>query len=149
MVAAQPRQLQLFSEEVSAPVHSYEPRAQHGTFQDSLRAPIHRWFTYPAGFSFKAVENFLREQNIAPGMVVYDPFAGTGTTNIVASQWGIRSYGVEAHPFVYFVAATKLFWNYEFPQLYQEIDRLVMHVEHQITQNTQPYEDIIAIFPEL
>ncbi len=23
-----------------------------GTFQDNLRAPIHRWFKYPAGFSY-------------------------------------------------------------------------------------------------
>ncbi len=25
-----------------------------GTFKDSLKAPVHRWFTYPAGFSYKA-----------------------------------------------------------------------------------------------
>jgi hypothetical protein len=24
-----------------------------GTFHDSLRAPIHRWFKYPAGYSYK------------------------------------------------------------------------------------------------
>ncbi len=28
-------------------------REELGTFKDSLRAPIHRWFTYPAGFSYK------------------------------------------------------------------------------------------------
>ena len=25
--------------------------SEWGTFKDSLRAPVHRWFTYPAGFA--------------------------------------------------------------------------------------------------
>lgn len=27
--------------------------ARLGTFQDCLKAPVHRWFKYPAGFSYK------------------------------------------------------------------------------------------------
>src|SRR5713226_6718917 len=76
-------------------------RVNLGTFQDSLRAPVHRWFTYPAGFSFKAVEEAFRLHHVVPGMTVYDPFAGTATTNIVASQYGVHSFGIEAHPFVH------------------------------------------------
>ena len=67
--------------------------------EDSLRAPIHRWFTYPAGFSYKGVEEAFRLYEIRAGMTVYEPFAGTATTNIVAKQQGVHSFGVEAHPF--------------------------------------------------
>lgn len=82
-----------------------------GTFKDSLRAPIHNWFTYPAGFSYKAVESSLKKNSIVEGCVVYDPFMGSGTTNITAKKLAVSSYGVEAHPFVYRIARTKLNWD--------------------------------------
>ena len=51
-----------------------------GTFKDNKAAPIHRWFQYPAGFSFHAVERALDTFAIGPGRTVLDPFAGAGTT---------------------------------------------------------------------
>lgn len=124
-------------------------RADWGTFKDSLRAPIHRWFTYPAGFSYKAVEEAFRLCHIIPGMTVYDPFAGTGTTNVVAKQRGIHSFGVEAHPFIQFVAQTKLLWDFDLPSLLHAIDGLIADIQ-QVTET----RDILAIpvedlFPEL
>lgn len=82
-----------------------------GTFKDSLREPIHRWFTYPAGFSYKAVSHSIERFGITPNMVVYDPFMGSGTTNLTCKSLGISSYGVEAHPFVYKIAKTKMNWE--------------------------------------
>jgi DNA modification methylase len=82
-----------------------------GTFKDSLRAPIHNWFTYPAGFSYKAVESSIHSNGIKQGQVIYDPFMGSGTTNLVAKKLGINSYGVEAHPFVFRITRTKMNWE--------------------------------------
>lgn len=82
-----------------------------GTFKDSLRAPIHNWFTYPAGFSYKAVESSFRHNGIRQGQIVYDPFMGSGTTNLVAKKLAINSYGVEAHPFVFRITKTKMNWE--------------------------------------
>ena len=82
-----------------------------GTFRDSMRAPVHGWFAYPAGFSYKAVECGMDLHGIAPGMTVYDPFMGTGTTNLVAKSRGVNSFGAEAHPFVFGIAQAKLEWN--------------------------------------
>ena len=45
-----------------------------GTFKDSLREPVHRWFTYPAGFSYKAVSHSIERFGITPNMVVYLTF---------------------------------------------------------------------------
>lgn len=124
-------------------------RANLGTFQDSLRAPVHRWFTYPAGFSYKAVEEAFRSYGIAPGMTVYDPFAGTGTTAVVAKQMGINSFSIEAHPFVQFVARTKLFWEFDLTALVGEIDRLIADIRQKIESQDSALVDIENIFPEL
>src|SRR6266498_3797202 len=61
--------------------------SEWGTFRDSLRAPVHGWFTYPAGFSYKAVEHSIVESKLRKGKdIIYDPFMGSGTTNIVANN---------------------------------------------------------------
>lgn len=124
-------------------------RESLGTFKDSLRAPVHRWFTYPAGFSFKAVEAAFREYAITPGMTVYDPFGGTATTNIVASQNGIRSFGVEAHPFVHFVGHTKLFWDFLSSDLLRQIDALLNTIKSTLKKKDITAISVESIFPEL
>ena len=54
---------------------SMSGNSEWGTFRDSLKAPIHGWFTYPAGFSQKAVEHFIDVHNLKPGKnVLFDPF---------------------------------------------------------------------------
>jgi DNA modification methylase len=124
-------------------------REDLGTFKDSLRAPVHRWFTYPAGFSYKAVEEAFRMYDIKPGMIVYDPFGGTATTNIVASQQGIHSYGVEAHPFIHFVGRTKLFWNFAPAEMLRQIDALVESIKISLREGNIAAINVETIFPEL
>jgi len=93
--------------------------AKFGTFADSKSAPIHRWFQYPAGFSYRAVEHALDQYGIQSGQKVYDPFVGTGTTSVVCKSRGIESWGVEAHPFVAKIARTKVRWDYDYVDLNQ------------------------------
>lgn len=83
--------------------------SKYGSFRDSLKAPIHRWFTYPAGYSHKLVENEIGEFGLERNHWILDPFVGTGTTSVAAKVAGVNSIGVEAHPFVYWVAKTKLY----------------------------------------
>ena len=80
----------------------------YGTFRDSLKAPVHRWFTYPAGFSYKLVEAKMGELGIGPGRRIGDPFAGTGTVCLTAKMNGIDSIGTETHPFVQWIAEAKI-----------------------------------------
>lgn len=123
-------------------------RSDLGTFKASLRAPIHRWFTYPAGFSYKGVEEAFNLYEVRSGMTVYEPFAGTATTNIVAKQQGIHSFGIEAHPFVHFVAQTKLFWEFNTRLLHREIDSLAVTICKASTGDLKESE-LEAVFPEL
>ncbi len=82
-------------------------------------------------------------------MTVYDPFAGTGTTLVVAKQYGINSFGVEAHPFVQFVARTKLFWEFDMTMILRDIDTLTSRIQSAI--ETRDPDSIIVeeLFPEL
>ena len=44
-------------------------------------------------------------------MVLFDPFAGSGTTILTGQECGVDAYGTEAHEFVARVAAAKLLWG--------------------------------------
>ncbi len=124
-------------------------QANLGTFQDSLNAPIHSWFTYPAGFSYKAVERALDFYELRPGQIILDPFMGSGTTNVVASLRGVDSVGIEAHPFVYFVAQTKLYWDFHLPALRSDIDELIRSIQHSVRSDTVSPEQLEQLYPEL
>ncbi|MDD9806753.1 MAG: DNA methyltransferase [Gammaproteobacteria bacterium] len=111
-----------------------------GTFKDSLRAPVHRWFTYPAGFSYKAVHCSLEKHQIRRGMLVYDPFAGTGTTNLAAKCLGIDSCGVEAHPLISQIARTKLNWKVNENDIAHEVEQISRAIdkEKSVAVNAMP-----------
>ena len=102
----------------SAPiVPSPDILSKFGSFRDCLRSPIHRWFAYPAGYSHRLVEYVMQEYELNSKHWVLDPFVGTGTTSLAAQHKGVNSIGIEAHPFVYWVAKTKLYRDYNYQLL--------------------------------
>ena len=104
--------------------------ADYGSFKDSLRAPVHRWFTYPAGFSYRFVEVQLQQFGIGLEDTVLDPFAGTGTTSLSAKAQGISSIGIEAHPYVHKVAETKLRLNLDTDALRDILNDIIFKASH-------------------
>lgn len=52
---------------------------------------------HPAPFPLQLAERLIRMFSFV-GDTVLDPFMGTGTTNVAASQWGRNSVGVEVDP---------------------------------------------------
>ncbi len=122
-------------------------QSEWGTFKDSLRAPVHRWFTYPAGFSYKAVEHSIERFGINVGQTIYDPFMGSGTTNLVAKTKGINSVGTEAHPFVFRIARAKLNWDIDTEQ----INQFVKAVQSNLLKKSKSLKskNLSDEFPEL
>lgn len=121
-----------------------------GTFKDSLRSPIHRWFTYPAGFSYRAVQASLHANGVPKGAVIYDPFMGSGTTNLTAKKLGYSSYGVEAHPFVFQIAEAKLTWDIDSEQAHAALVELEAHVRRLRAKVEPDLTPVLASeFPEL
>lgn len=85
------------------------------TFADNLSLPIHRWFRYSAGFSAVWARQIIEQEKEKGRSAVLDPFSGSGTTIIEGESAGLRSIGIEAHPFVARIARAKLKWRSEVP----------------------------------
>lgn len=75
------------------------------TFRDTLRQPVFGWYPYVEGFSAKYTTDVIRTYQ---PKTIYDPFAGSGTTQLVASCAGIPSFYAEVNPFMRFVSETKV-----------------------------------------
>jgi DNA modification methylase len=117
-----------------APESGLEPSKQQrsGTFTDNLRLPIHRWFRYSAGFSAQWAEELIRQESPS---LVFDPFAGCGTTLLAASAAGVASFGYEGHPFVARIAKSKTFWTESVVEFLSAAKELQHHAQ---TATAQP-----------
>ena len=78
-----------------------------GTFSLNKQKAFHRWYSYLEGYSSSLIEQQL---DLFAGQIesVYDPFAGTGTTLLVAAQRGISSFYSEVNPFMCEVIDSKI-----------------------------------------
>ena len=118
-----------------------------GTFQDCLRAPVHRWFRYPAGFSYRLVEMLINEFRLRQSHWILDPFVGSGTVSVVAKQKDVNSIGMEAHPFVHWVARVKCFWEFDIKRLHCKLGELLTYVSCPSSAELQQQD--LTEFPEL
>ena len=83
-------------------------KAAAGTFLLNKGERIHRWYSYIEGYSYCLVEDLIKEIGIDKIQTIYDPFCGTGTTSLVASNYGIASYYSETNPFMQKVIEAKV-----------------------------------------
>ncbi|MDI9414375.1 MAG: DNA methyltransferase [Bacillota bacterium] len=79
-----------------------------GTFQPNHKEAIHRWYPYIEGYSSHFVETILDDLSDENINTVYDPFCGTGTTPLVASQRGLLTFYSETNPFMLSVIEAKI-----------------------------------------
>jgi len=87
------------------------------TFVNNMTLPVHRWFRYSAGFSADWVEAVISAAARKGPVRVFDPFAGSATTLLVAENVGVESWGIDAHSFICRVAKAKLAWRSD-PEAY-------------------------------
>lgn len=84
-----------------------------GSAKDNLKSPVHNWYKFTAGFSHKFVEEIINLENLKkkPSTVVFDPFAGCGTTLVSCQKEGVDAIGNEAQLFMYQIIKAKLGWK--------------------------------------
>ncbi|QJQ32280.1 restriction endonuclease [Sphingomonas lacunae] len=68
------------------------------SFQANKAEPIYRWFKYREGFSKSLIEYIIDHSGLENPARVLDPFAGTGATCFVATQYGFDAIGIELLP---------------------------------------------------
>lgn len=62
---------------------------------------------HPAPYPLELAVRLVRMFSFV-GDTVLDPFMGTGTTSVAASQWGRNSIGIEVDPYYYETARTRM-----------------------------------------
>ncbi len=76
-------------------------------FSEASHLPRHRWYYYKEGFSPNLVKDAIETYNIGSNNIILDPFNGSGTVTLTASENNIPSVGFEVNPFTSFISKTK------------------------------------------
>jgi hypothetical protein len=92
---------------------------------------VHRLHPYKGKFIPQLVQYFIDDHTddfktdvyFKKGDIVLDPFCGSGTTLVQASEMGIHSIGIDISYFNCMISDVKLY-KYDFNSLKQEIDRI-------------------------
>jgi site-specific DNA-methyltransferase (cytosine-N4-specific) len=79
-----------------------------GRKRQATRYLIHGIHDYRGKFNPQIARSILNILNISPGMSLFDPFCGSGTTLLEASRLGIEAFGCDINPFAVFISTAKL-----------------------------------------
>lgn len=77
------------------------------TFVKSKDIPFQRWYPYIEGYSPEFVKSLIKNYGISDTLI-YEPFAGTGTTLLAADDCGLSTVYSEVNPLLQFLIQTKL-----------------------------------------
>lgn len=84
--------------------------ANIGSARDNVKSPIHNWYKFTAGFSFRFVDEIINGEKSKRLPRIFDPFAGCGTTLVSCQKAQIPAVGNEGQKFMYDVIRAKLNW---------------------------------------
>lgn len=94
-----------------------------GSALDNAKSPIHNWYKFTAGFSYKFINMIVDNLPVIPSKI-YEPFAGCGTTLVAAQEKGIPSVGNESQLFMCDVINAKLNWDINHQKCLELLDRI-------------------------
>ena len=95
------------------------------SYAGNKRIPFLRLYRYKEAFSLSLVNRLLDEFDAGPNDIVFDPFAGMGTTLFASMLRGLASIGIDRLPIGVFVAKTlPSFFGVEPGILMQTYERL-------------------------
>lgn len=104
------------------------------TFKGGLDEPFHRWFRLTPSFSPVLVKSWLSERSKDLAGVVLDPFAGAGTTCIVAAELGFSSVGFEINPLLAMVSRVSTSWSLSPSELANDLINVRNNASRSITE---------------
>lgn len=87
-------------------------------FRLNKAKPVFKWFRFKEAFSGRLVEEILtNEWKLPPDSLIFDPFAGCGTTLLTCQQLGYPVIGLDVLPIAVFASKVKLYANYDLDEL--------------------------------
>lgn len=118
--------------------------ANIGSAKDNMSSPVHNWYKFTAGFSYKLVDIIL-EAYKEKDIVVYEPFAGCGTTLVECQKLGYRSIGNESQELMCNVILAKLNWIITKQQYTHAINNIQKYVEENkcIAETTAKFHPLL------
>lgn len=102
--------------------------ANIGSAKDNMSSPVHNWYKFTAGFSYKFVDIILEDYK-DKDIIVYEPFAGCGTTLVECQKLGFRSIGNESQELMCNVIHAKLNWTITKKQYTRAKNNIKKYVE--------------------
>lgn len=78
---------------------------RHLTFKGNIGAARHDWLRLTPAYSYRLVRETLLD--VGPNQIILDPFSGTGTTGLVAAEYGMRAKLLDVNPFLVWLGRTK------------------------------------------
>jgi hypothetical protein len=77
------------------------------TFENSKEVPFQRWYPYIEGYSPDFVTSLIKDYQIS-NTLIYEPFAGTGTTLFAADSMQLSTVYSEVNPLLQFLVQVKI-----------------------------------------
>jgi len=109
-------------------------------FSSNKIEPVFRWFRYKEAFSQQLVKEILtNEWRLPNNSLIFDPFAGCGTTLLSCQRLGFPAIGIDIMPLAVFASKVKLHTNYEVTRLRQAIGDIL----------TKPFSPTGESFPKI
>jgi len=104
-----------------------------GSARDNQRSPIHNWYKFTAGFSYKFVEEIIKLEGLKDfdNAEIFDPFAGCGTTLVSSQKEGVKAVGNESQAFMFDVIKAKLNWTIK----RDRVNKYLITIENYINKN--------------
>lgn len=112
------------------------------TYVPNKKLAVYNWFKYKEGFSRQLVFELLRGWKIPRNKIVFDPFAGCGTTLLACKEFGYRAVGLDILPIAVFVARVKL---QDWPDLALIEKAIDMLMEKRYREPTLSFPDVSII----
>ena len=103
-----------------------------GSAKDNFYSPVHNWYKFTAGFSYKFVEAILEGEKNSQN-IVFEPFAGCGTTLVSSQKCGVKAIGNEGQEFMLDIIKAKLYWNIDKTECINSLNYIDSYIKEHLT----------------
>lgn len=105
-----------------------------GTAKDNQTSPLHDWYRFTAGFSYKLVDEIIKKEKLTQKDSIFESFAGCGTTLVTAQKSGIKAFGNEGQELLFDVIRAKLNWKISENSILKIIEDLKAYIGKRTTK---------------